>query len=258
MFKNIFIDTSTYNTESDKRIISSLNFLAKNTYEYPIIDEDFDEDTGESFLWYQDWNEVIASGGKGLATELQIFDKFNKFILFSKRDSFNSIFMSNRGHDAETSILLLAAAGIEIILPNIPLDSSTNLIKEALGEERDKYLIAITKCADEAYDRLKSNEYNDIINWARNEAVFKILPEVKRIEMSIEKISDRKSSRIYSELLKEVPIVIGQSIINPSEIAKNITERILPIFSSELAKNDVFLESSIGSYLIKLKSSLKI
>jgi len=93
----------------------------------------------------------------------------NEFIYVPETESIAARALEQKGLRSSTAILVLAAAGIEIALPNICFENTDadefKKIKEILAEERNAYLRAITSMADEAYDRLIGENFNEIYEW---------------------------------------------------------------------------------------------
>lgn len=84
---------------------------------------------------------------------------------FSPIKPLKALVMSRRGITMQNAVLILAAAGIELSLPNLTFDASKAeeiiAVREKLAEERADYLIAVSKMANEAYARLVQGAYRD-------------------------------------------------------------------------------------------------
>lgn len=107
------------------------------------------------------------------------------------------------------SILLLAAAGLELQLHAVSFDVSRSeeieQIRSKLDSERQDYVHAITNTANEAFDRLKSKVYHDTVDWAINEAALKIEPKIREFEKAIGGLDRKLLERISMRFL---PLVI--------------------------------------------------
>ena len=78
--------------------------------------------------------------------------------------------LEQQGLNATTALLTLAAAGVDIALPNISFSCSAEEIQEIRckpEEERVTYLRAIAEMADQSFSRLKSGDFRDIYKWQR-------------------------------------------------------------------------------------------
>lgn len=138
-------------------------------------------------------------------------------VLFSNNDAMCQRLLREQGLTAQTAVLLLAAAGIELVLPSAILEhcpwDDIQAAKEKLAEERRAYISAVARLADQAFDRLKSREYSDTVSWARNEAFFKIAPAAADLEDSLRKLNRKLLSRLKVGFLKEGVPAIGRALI---------------------------------------------
>ena len=265
MLHHVFIDTSTYSSPADQRLISYIRFLADDLMAFPVVssdtffendEDDTDDDEGTPGIWYDDG----SPDDKGLLPYLVPFTSFGAYAFISKDPAYNRIFMAHRGLDAETAILFLAAMGVETCVPrtltrNLSQDE-IRALQEKLGEERNRYMRAVAAMADESFERITSCYGADLLRWARNEAIFKIQPEAERLEVAFQRQASNTMKDILRELVKEGPIVIGRSLVEPTKTAEHIIDKILPIFSSRLAKERFAAASPLGEYLLRLKGAL--
>ena len=125
--------------------------------------------------------------------------------------------LSVQGVTAYNAILLLAASGLEMQIPGIKFDLSRSeeieKIRMKLDAERKSYVHAMNLMADESYDRLKSNSYQDTVNWAINETLLKIRPRVVEFEKAIRGLDKKLLQRVGIDFVKEGIPSIGNALI---------------------------------------------
>lgn len=179
----------------------------------------------------------------------------DEFIYAPHADSIVARAMEQKGLRSSTAVLILAAAGIEIALPNVCFENTEadefNEIKEILSEERTAYLTAITSMADEAYGRLVGEEFDDIYEWAANEARFKIVPSVVHLE--------KKTSMLNRSLLRRAKLcfwqegvpAIGAALSEDKSITKTLAVTMISLLSSSLAKSIEERQAPEATYILK-------
>ncbi len=164
-------------------------------------------------------------------------------ILFSPSNKIKALNFQEHGLIAKNAVLLLAAAGLELSIPKFTFDTSKlselNKIKTKLGEERNSYIISITKIADEAFDRLSSGVYEDTADWALNEAYLKLNPIIRKFEKAMSNLDKSLLNRISFGIVKEGVPKIGSSLYKDG--FKGATQEAislaLKILSSNLVKS---------------------
>lgn len=185
-------------------------------------------------------------------------------VLFSPSDNIKKYNLMNQGLKSENSILLLAAAGMRMFLPNFTFDT-TRLeelckIKKKLRDERDEYLFAIAKIADESFERISNGTYEDTTEWALNEAFMKIKSSAEKIEVSFRKIDRNLLKKIGYDLFVEgVPCIVSsleEKGVNAA--ASEVMVTLLKTLSSNLAKNLEGRKYPEAIYGYKLKKSYLI
>jgi len=167
-----------------------------------------------------------------------------------------------QGLNATTAMLVLAAAGIEICLPNTSYDRKAEdeifLIKEKLEEERQEYLESIAMMADESLHRIKSNDLKDIYDWAQNEAALKIKPKAQLLERKLKKLDKSLIKRAGISFWKEGVPVIGKELVSNGGGAaiKVLAEEVIKTLSTNLARSIEERKIPEATYVYKLSKSL--
>lgn len=266
MLNNVIVDCSSLYSPYETKLISILYLLADNVYEVG----DIVLQTGErSASKIKDDCEIICKDGAivkplygapllkpklpfGLEyknPESAIFIEHSKAnnlddeVVFTKKGWVRKAYIASQGLTSRTCLMLLAAAGLEVTLPNAFIEnkSSDELIqaKEKLYGERQVYLNAISKLAAESYERVLAGEYGDIIAWSRNEANIKILPKSIALQESLKKLDKNILHRLGVSFIKDGIPAIGQALseegINKSLSVAAI--EFLKILSGSLAKS---------------------
>ncbi|WP_321777476.1 hypothetical protein [Sulfurimonas sp.] len=167
----------------------------------------------------------------------------NEGVLFTTNVEHKALYLQNQGITTENAALLLAAAGLEITVPNITFDIARSeeiiTIREKLIEEREKYLISVIQLTNETFDRLTSGVYNDTVDWALNEAFLKIKPKAIEFEQSMAKLNRNLLKRVGYNFISEGIPHIGSALVNKGfkEAAKVSTVKILEVLSKNLVKS---------------------
>jgi hypothetical protein len=150
--------------------------------------------------------------------------------------------LSVQGVTAYNSVLLLAAAGLELQLPALTFDVTRSeeieTAREKFSQERLDYVAAIKTIADEAYDRLKSESYQDTVEWALDYAFLKIEPKIRGFEKAIRGADRKLLRRLGVTFIEEELPVIGNAFIEKSlkEGGRQIIVSILKTLCSNLFK----------------------
>lgn len=147
------------------------------------------------------------------------------------------------GLQVENAILVLAAAGLNLQIPNLTLNlarsSEIQEVRARLVEERADYRRAMAKMADEAYDRLVDEIYGDTIDWALNEAQVKLRPKIEEFEKAMRKLDRALLERIGLSFFKEGIPAIGSSLVTEGLLGagKKFVEVMLQVLCTNLAKH---------------------
>jgi len=116
-------------------------------------------------------------------------------IVFSTQSWVRKAVIAAQGLTPQTSLLVLASAGIEFIVPNIiiesPYSDELSKAKEKLKEERQGYLKALAKVGEEACERLSSGDYRGIAAWARNASLSILKPKAEHLKKKLKKMDRR-------------------------------------------------------------------
>ena len=184
-------------------------------------------------------------------------------IVFSRQKWVRDVSLRESGLAAQTSILLLAAAGIELFLPNTTIDNThpeeLHKTKYILAEEREEYLRAVTKLADQSFARLVAGNYRDAIDWARNEAIFKVKPAADRLESNLLKLDKPLIERLGVGFVREGIPAIGQAYIEHGvgKAARVAGEQILRALCASLAQKLEERRAPEANYGLKLSKALR-
>jgi hypothetical protein len=126
---------------------------------------------------------------------------------FTPVRAFKKQVMTVQGVTAYNSVLLLAAAGLELQLPKVTFDVSRSQeveqVRDRLEAERKAYVRAVNRLADGAYDRLKSSDYSDAVRWAIDQALLKIQPAVDDFEAAMRGLDRRLIKRIGVDFVRD-------------------------------------------------------
>ena len=182
-------------------------------------------------------------------------------IVFSTQSWVRKAVIAAQGLTPQTSILILASAGIEFIMPNViienPYSHELSRAKERLKEERRGYLKALAKVGEEAFERLSSGDYGGIAAWARNASLSTLKPKAEHLKKKLEKQDRRLLKGIgfdsfdvglpvlgkeffdYGENTDEEDIEDFLSLLCPS-LKKNLEERRVPEANFGITLSDDF------------------
>lgn len=181
-----------------------------------------------------------------LATESNEYTVFEDiqdhlgYTIFSPESRLKRQVLQQKPADASLAILVLAAAGLEVTLPNLHFDHTRTdelvKIKNSLTDECQEYRNAIIEIADESYDRLVARAYGDIVEWAENEAMFKILPKAQKLQQAIRKADRKLLARIRYGFFQEGIPAIGSALLDGGfrEATKEAIKAMLKVLSSNL------------------------
>ena len=170
--------------------------------------------------------------------------------------------LEQQGLNATTALLTLAAAGIDIALPNVSFSrhsaDDVQKIRGKLEGERITYLGAISELADQAFDRLVSGDFRDIYDWARNEAVLKILPRARYLQSQLNRLDRPLLQRAGVQFWREGVPAIGKAVIDSGKqgAIKAIAEEVIRVLAVTLAKRIEERQIPEASYAFKLSAAL--
>jgi len=170
--------------------------------------------------------------------------------------------LEQQGLNATTALLILAAAGIDIALPNASFNRESReeieSIKIKLGEERRQYLEAISSLADQSFERLSSGDLKDVYIWARNESVLKILPKAQLLHSKLEKLDRPLLERAGVLFWREGVPAIGKALFEKGGRAaiKSLAEEIIRSLASTLSKSIEERRIPEACYALKLSKEL--
>lgn len=163
--------------------------------------------------------------------------------LFTANTEYKAWYLQDQGLTSQNAALLLAAAGLEIMVPkftfNIARSEEVLTVREKLIEEREKYLISVIKLTNEAFERLSIGVYQDTVDWALNEAFLKIKPKAIEFENSIAKLDRGLLQRIGYNLISEGIPAIGSALVTKGikDATKTSVVKILEVLSKNLVKS---------------------
>ena len=184
-------------------------------------------------------------------------------LLLSQEEEIKTEFLSTNRKNAKTAILALAAAGVEIGLPRIKLHIERReeflTAKSKLEEERLEYIAAITKYANEAYERLMQSPDIDTIMWAQDQAQLKIYPKVIELELAMKKLNKSILDRLKMAFIGEGVPALGSTLSSlDTPYQKSVVlHKMLDILSKELARERQERAYPEACYQVKLSKELK-
>jgi hypothetical protein len=131
-------------------------------------------------------------------------------------------------------------------------------IRSKLDDERITYLRAVSELADQAFDRLKSGDFRDIYDWARNEAFLKILPKARYLQSQLNKLDRSLLQRAGVEFWREGMPAIGKAIIDSGKqgAIRAVAEEAIRVLSGTLARRIEERQVPEASYAFKLSAEL--
>jgi hypothetical protein len=183
-------------------------------------------------------------------------------ILFTADTDLKASLLQGQGLTAQNAILLLAAAGLEISVPNLSLDIARSeeiaTVREKLEEERTRYVIRVTELADQAFERLSNGQYKETAAWAIDQAAFKIAPVARQYELAIRKLDRSLLDRIGLNFFKEGLPAIGSTLSEKGVAAARgkAIRVVLEVMCNNLALTIEERKRPEGVYGVKLAHSL--
>lgn len=239
MFQEVIIDFGDYS----KLGVEDCDIREVRLYPFLYLIADKVREAGLRDRKYQNRPEFVESARLMHEGRPNIIDhaKNDEGILFTPNLNFKAGLLRSQSLSAKNAVLLLAAAGLEITVPNLTIDIARSEeiveIREKLVEEKANYLISVTGMADETFDRLASGFYQDTVDWALNEALFKISPKALEYEIAIKKLDRNLLQRVGINFFKDGVPAIGSTIIDKGlkEGAKKSISVLLEVLCKNLA-----------------------
>lgn len=274
MSLKVVIDETKELSEADARLSSILEFVADD-YERGVFYV-FEEWTAYAYLSdssaaYKPQRPRIVylpkNGSESNETseensgQLPVIVPTNELV-YSNSGIIQKGALEQQGLNATTALLVLAASGIEIALPNLSFNRSSQeeiaLIRSKLQDERLQYLDAISKLADQSFDRIVSGEFKDLSVWARNEATLKILPQAKKLQAKLTKLDRPLLERAGVLFWKEGMPAIGKALYEQGGRAalKTLTEETIKALATTLSKSIEERRIPEATYILKLSKEL--
>ena len=273
MFATTVIDETKALTHKQSKIVSCVEFVADHTIQgifYVMsdwADRDFLNQPTVSFkpelarILYFSKQELASNKGVCDPKKVKVHAPDCEVVVSFDRLTRRGV-LEQQGLNATTAVLVLAAAGIEVALPNIILDRRAEgeiaLIRNKLSEERSAYLIAVSKLADEGLSRLKSGDFIDIYEWAKNEATLKIQPKARLLQNNLTKLNRSLLQRAGATFWSEGIPAIGQALTNEGSkgVVKVAAEQMIKILSTNLAMRIEERRIPEANYAFKLSKEL--
>lgn len=274
MFLKAIVDETTPLSPKEDRFASILQFVA----------DDFDRGL---FYLFKDWalrlaigaptkdfhpeqprlvylskTEIAANNGNWKTDEgtVPIHIPTNELV-YSTSDVTCRGALEQQGLNATTALLTLAAAGVDIALPNVSfsrLPHEVAEIRRKLESERLTYVGAVSKMADDAFGRLSSGDFRDIYGWAKNEATLKILPRARQLQSQLRKLDRSLLERAGVQFWQEGVPAIGKAIINSGKegAIRTIAEETIRVLAGTLAKRIEERKIPEAAYTLKLSTEI--
>jgi hypothetical protein len=183
-------------------------------------------------------------------------------LVFSRSHVVHRAALEQQGLSPTTALLTLAAAGVDIALPNATFlrerPEEVRKIRERIEEERQTYLIAVAGMADEAYERLDARDYASVYEWAWNEASLKILPKAMLLQLRLSKLDRTLLQRAGVQFWKEGVPAIGKAFVDLGGRAalRALAEETIRVLAGTLAKNIEQRRIPEACYAFRLSSEL--
>lgn len=138
------------------------------------------------------------------------------FFVLSGSEFVNRAALAGKGMNPVSAILCLASVGIDIMLPNISFshlaDEEIDALKHKYLEERNAYLELVSGVAEEAFDRLREGDFEELIVWARDTSTFKFIPKAREIERAVGMTSKSELRKAGFNFWKNGVPAIGSAI----------------------------------------------
>ncbi|HSE19285.1 MAG TPA: hypothetical protein VLB46_19645 [Pyrinomonadaceae bacterium] len=236
MFLKAIIDETTELSAQEARFASILDFVADSCdngifclFKDWSIRRAMGEPTMEfeptrPRLVYFSKHEVAANGGRWKAEDGSLSIPLHvptSELVYSTSRAICQGALEQQGLNATTALLTLAAAGVDIVLPNVSFSrKSADEMKEIrikLEEERVNYIAAISEIADQAFGRLSSGDFKDIHAWARTEATLRILPKARYLQLQLKKLDHSLLERASVQFWKDGVPAIGKALVKLGE-----------------------------------------
>jgi hypothetical protein len=283
MFRRVIIDDPTKLSDSERQLTSFFFLLSDHVDDAYIIEMNeanwIDKDRGKydsgygrrwfpkegeeirlrpnDELVYSPWNLYEPGWGMSSGSSFVIEGEF----IYTKKEWIKDAHLIKMGVSARTSILLLAAAGLEFTLPKFSLGEpnadEVSDLKQKLHEEREAYLRAVSKLANESFDRINSGAYRDAVEWARNESEFHINPKVAELELALSKQNKTILKRLAINFIRDGIPSVGKALMADGigSASKILAEESLKLASNSLATSIEHRRAPEASYCVKLRES---
>lgn len=275
MFLKAIIDETVALSPKDARFASILEFVADDFDRVVLYlfkdwaDRTLAGQATEDFhpnqprLVYLSRKEFVANGERWETEKgrLPVHVPTNELV-YSTSSSVCRGALEQQGLNATTALLTLAAAGIDIALPNVSFSCNRveeiHEIRSKLEDERITYLRAVSELADQAFDRLKSGDFRDIYDWARNEAFLKILPKARYLQSQLNKLDRSLLQRAGVQFWREGMPAIGKAVIDSGKqgAIRAVAEEAIRVLSGTLARRIEERQIPEASYAFKLSAEL--
>jgi len=277
MFLKAIIDETTELSAQNARFASILEFVADdcdNGIFYLFKDWAVRMAIGESTkdfqpnqprLVYFSKLEVAANGGRWKTEDgeftIPIHVPTDELVYSASRTICQGA-LEQQGLNATTALLTLAAAGVDIALPNVSFSRKSadeiQEIRRRLDEERVEYIAAVSEIADQAFDRLSSGDFQDIYAWARAEATLKILPKARQLQSRLKKLDRSLLQRAGFQFWKEGVPAIGKALVDSGKEAaiRAVAEELIRVVAGTLAKRIEERKIPEAAYTLKLSAEL--
>lgn len=185
-------------------------------------------------------------------------------VLFTTEAWRKASVLERQGITMKNSLLILAAAGLQVSVPNLSFDvacsDEVSIVRENLSEERQSYLATITRMADESFDRLTSGVYVDTVDWALNEAILKVQPKALEFENAMKKLDQHLLKRLGVHFVRDAIPSIGSVMARDGLAAgaSQALEEVLKVLCVNLARNMEERRSPEVVYGYNVKKRLKL
>ncbi len=184
-------------------------------------------------------------------------------LVLSQSQAVHDAVLLDNGITANSALLVLAAAGLDIMLPNaaVNLRSAEEIeeIKSSLATERAAYLQAIADLAKGSFEQLQGASFAELLLWAENHVALEIAPKARSYEVAVSKYKPSLLRRAgYSFWTNGVPAIgaayLGGGLLPSLSVASVQT---LQAVVSSISGEERSLDVPEVSYAMKIAKARK-
>jgi hypothetical protein len=119
--------------------------------------------------------------------------------------------------DWRSAVLMLAAAGIEIVLPSVIVRELNGEllaeVRDKLAAERMEYLAAVAELGGASATKIAKKEYSEILDWATDLIERKVWPKAVKFNRAMRMQDKAFLERLqYTPMLKRLPVIGAKAL----------------------------------------------